>query len=151
LTFKPLQVFFFSLIPLALVFTGVIIASFRGSDSEAEVFPTPAPAVTRVAPTPSAPGAVVLQIRASNLMFDKRTLQAGPGSPVTLQYDNADAGVLHNFALYNNNTASQTIFRGDLVTGPVVTNYTFTSPAPGNYFFRCDSHPDTMTGTFTSR
>jgi hypothetical protein len=45
--FKTWQIFVFSLIPLALVFAGVIIGSLHGSDSEAEVFPTaPAPAAT---------------------------------------------------------------------------------------------------------
>jgi hypothetical protein len=43
--FKSWHVFLFSLIPLALVMTGVIVGSvhFSGGDSEAEVFPTPAP------------------------------------------------------------------------------------------------------------
>jgi hypothetical protein len=37
--FKSWQIFVFSLIPLALVFTGVIIGSIHGSDSELEEFP----------------------------------------------------------------------------------------------------------------
>jgi hypothetical protein len=47
--FKSWQIFVFSLIPLALVFAGVIIGSFHGSDSELEDFsqqPAPAPATT---------------------------------------------------------------------------------------------------------
>ena len=44
--FKTWQIFVFSLIPLALVFAGVFIGSIHGSDSELEVFPTPAPAAT---------------------------------------------------------------------------------------------------------
>jgi hypothetical protein len=44
--FKTWQIFVFSLIPLALVFAGVFIGSIHGSDSEREVFPTPAPAAT---------------------------------------------------------------------------------------------------------
>ncbi len=41
--FKSWQIFVFSLIPLALVFGGVIIGSiyFDGGDSQPEVFPTP--------------------------------------------------------------------------------------------------------------
>ena len=42
--FKTWQIFVFSLVPLALVFAGVIIGSYHGSDSSLEVFPTPAPA-----------------------------------------------------------------------------------------------------------
>jgi plastocyanin len=146
------QVLLFSLIPLALVFAGVIIGSMHGVDSEAEVFPTAAPtSETSGPPTPSAPGEVVIQLRAQNLLFDTRSLTARPNAPVVIQFNNADAGVLHNFALYNNNTASQKIFGGELVTGPIVTNYRFTSPAAGTYFFRCDVHPDTMTGSFAVR
>ena len=150
--FKILQVVLFSLIPLALVFIGVVGGSFHGSDSSAEVFPTPPPRGTPVAPpTPSAPGATVLQLRASNLLFDKRTLSATANAPVTIQFNNADAGVPHNFAVYNSAQATQKIFVGDLNTGPTTVNYSFTAPAAGNYYYRCDVHPDTMNGTFTAR
>jgi hypothetical protein len=40
---KPWQIFIFSLLPLALVFAGVIIGSMHGIDSEKEEFPTTAP------------------------------------------------------------------------------------------------------------
>ena len=154
--FKTWQIFVFSLVPLALVFSGVIIGSihFAGEDSRKEVFPTPAPRPAGSAPAAGAPapaGTTSLQLAARNLLFDKRTLSAAANQPVQLTFDNADAGTLHNFALYTNNRATTKIFGGDLTTGPNVTTYRFTAPAPGSYFFRCDVHPDTMTGTFTSR
>jgi hypothetical protein len=65
--------------------------------------------------------------------------------------DNRDAGVIHNFAVYDSNRLTNKIFAGELHTGPGFFDYNFTSPAAGNYFFRCDVHPDTMTGTFTAR
>ena len=151
IVFKTWQIFVFSLIPLALVFIGVIGGSMRGVDAEREIFPTAAPQQVRVAPTPSAPNATVIQLRASNLAFDKRALTATSNAPVTIQFDNADPGVLHNVALYTTQAATQKIFGGDLVAGPVVVNYNFTAPQPGSYFFRCDSHPDTMTGSFATR
>ena len=151
IVFKTWQIFVFSLIPLALVFIGVIGGSMPGTDADREVFPTPAPAQTRVAPTPSAPGATVIQLRGQNLAFDKRALTAAPGAPVTIQFDNCDPGVLHNVAVYTSQAATQSIFKGDLVAGPVVVNYNFPAPQAGNYFFRCDSHPDTMTGSFAVR
>ena len=41
------------------------------------------------------------------------------------------------------------IFVGDYITGLKTITYTFTVPSkPGNYFFRCDIHPELMTGTF---
>ena len=60
ISFKSWQIFIFSLIPLALVFAGVIGGSLHGSDSELEEFPAAAPAPasspTR-APGASLPGA----------------------------------------------------------------------------------------------
>jgi plastocyanin len=154
--FKSWQVFVFSLVPLALVFAGVIIGSMHGSDSELEVFPTLPPASSSggssgggASAPPAEPG--TLTIAANNLAFDKRSLTARPSTQTRIQFSNNDIGVLHNVAVYTNNRATTRIFVGELTTGPNVTTYSFTSPAAGTYFFRCDSHPDQMTGTFNVR
>ncbi|HEX5370163.1 MAG TPA: cupredoxin domain-containing protein [Dehalococcoidia bacterium] len=149
--FKSWQIFVFSLVPLALVFAGVIIGAHRGIDASREVYPTAAPSqATVAAPTPSAPGATVIQIAAKNVTFDKKALSATAGQPVTVQFSNDDTGVPHNFAVYTDKGASQKIFSGELTTGPETINYTFTAPStPGNYYFRCDVHPDQMNGSFT--
>ena len=153
--FKTWQIFIFSLVPLALVFAGVIIGSIHGSDSESEVFPTAAPpsAQPTSAPGGGPSGGTVLQLTASNLTFSPRSLTAPPNTSITVRMNNQDAGVLHNFAVYRSSQASQAnqIFVGDLDPGPATKDYTFTTPGPGNYFFRCDVHPDTMTGTFAVR
>lgn len=155
--FKSWQVFVFSLVPLALVFAGVIIGSMHGTDSGKEVFPTPPPSSASSSSSsggggggaPAAPG--TLTIAANALAFDKRSLTAPPNTQVRLQFDNKDAGVLHNVSFYTNNRATTKIYVGDLISGPMTTTYTFTSPAAGTYFFRCDAHPDQMTGTFNVR
>jgi hypothetical protein len=151
--FRMWQVFIFSLVPLALVFTGVIISSFHGVDSEREEFATPPAAASGPPPAPPEvpPGGTALQLTATNQTFNARTLTAQSAAPVVVQLSNQDPGVLHNFALYNNRSASQSIFVGELVTGPAVTTFNFTAPPPGSYFFRCDVHPEDMNGTFTSR
>ena len=149
--FKTWQIFVFSLIPLALVFAGVVIGSMDGIDAEREVFPTQAPHAENGAgpPTPSAPGETVIQLVAEGILFDQRALTAAANAPVTVQLDNRDVGVQHNFSLYTDRSANQNIFMGEIVVGPIVQNYSFDAPAPGSYFFRCDVHPDTMTGSFT--
>ena len=94
-------------------------------------------------------GPVNVTVVAKNLAFDKRTITASPGADVTVTLDNQDAGVLHNIAFYTNRNASTKIAAGDLVQGPGKLVENFKAPtAAGNYFFRCDAHPDQMTGSF---
>ena len=39
--------------------------------------------------------------------------------------------------------------KGDTITGPATTTYTFTAPdEAGTYYFRCDVHPEQMNGDF---
>jgi plastocyanin len=81
------------------------------------------------------------------MAFDKSTITVQAGASVTLNFENRES-LPHNFALYTNSTAATMIFRGATITNDT-TVYTFTAPStPGNYFFRCDVHPTTMTGTF---
>jgi plastocyanin len=150
--FKSWQVFVFCLVFLALLFAGVIIGSIHGSDSEAQVIPTVPPrAENGDKPAPTAvPGATQIDLVAENLLFDTSSLSATAAQPVSILFDNRDAGVLHNFALYADRGYTQAIFQGELTTGPVTTTYTFDAPSTaGGYFFRCDVHLDTMTGQFT--
>ena len=69
-----------------------------------------------------------------------------------MQFDNADAGLIHNVAFFTSSAKTNLIYRSPPDAGPKVDNVTFTAPtAPGSYFFVCEAHPDTMTGTFTVR
>jgi hypothetical protein len=100
--------------------------------------------------TPAGPTAVTLI--AQNIKFDKRSIVACAGQPVTVTVDNRDAGTLHNVAFYTNRSAAQIIHKGEIFPGPAIKEERFTAPGtPGSYFFRCDVHPDTMTGTFSVR
>jgi plastocyanin len=149
--FKSWQVFVFSLVPLALVFTGVIVGSMHGLDSSLQTFPTQAPqAQSTAGPAPTAaPGTTAIQLVAKNITFDQTSLSASAGNPVSITFDNQDAGVLHNFSLYADKAHTQAVFKGDLVTGVASTTYTFDAPStPGTYYFHCDVHPDQMQGVF---
>ncbi len=77
------------------------------------------------------------------------TITVPHGAQVTINFNNMDSGVIHNFSVYTNASATQAIFTGQMVTGPGTMTYNFTAPAaPGTYFFRCDVHPTIMTGQF---
>jgi hypothetical protein len=86
---------------------------------------------------------------AKDLKFDRSSIAAGSGAPVTITLDNQDAGVLHNIAFYTTRAATTRIAVGELFAGVATKDLAFTAPSSGgNFFFRCDVHPDTMTGTF---
>ncbi|MDN7023320.1 hypothetical protein FGU65_00130 [Methanoculleus sp. FWC-SCC1] len=92
---------------------------------------------------------VSMDLIAENSAFDKNTITVPAGAEVTVNFDNRDAGIQHNLAVYETDAAQSSIFVGDTITGPALTTYTFTAPErPGTYFFRCDVHPTTMTGDF---
>jgi len=91
---------------------------------------------------------VTINLTASGNAFDKSTIMVPAGAVIAIVFDNKDT-VLHNFALYETSAAADSIFVGKLISKKIIT-YTFTAPStPGTYFFRCDVHPFTMTGSFT--
>ena len=110
--------------------------------------PAPAPSSPSASPTVTTPGATPIALIAKNTAFDKNTLSAPGGSTVVLDFDNQDAGQLHNFALYKDSSATASSFQGGFITGPEKKRYEFPAPAPGTYYFRCDAHPTQMFGTF---
>ena len=106
---------------------------------------TPAATTTTVA----AGGTATVDLSAKNIAFDKSTITVPAGADVTVNFDNEDDGIPHNFAVYTDSSATDTIFSGETITGPDTTTYTFTAPSdPGTYYFRCDVHPEQMNGDF---
>ena len=82
------------------------------------------------------------------LLFDVEEITVPAGQPVTLTADNIDAGILHNWAVYTDDSASELIAGTPICTDCTET-ITFDAPEPGDYFFKCDVHPVQMVGTFT--
>lgn len=96
-----------------------------------------------------APAAQAVTLEARALEFTQTELTLTAGAQIRMTFQNADAGTQHNFSLFNGPDASATrIFEGPLNTGPTTVVYSFKAPdEPGSYFFQCDVHPTTMTGT----
>jgi len=111
---------------------------------------TPAPTETVTATlSPETGNAVTLYLSAENIAFNRSEISVPAGSTVTIEFDNRDAGIRHNFALYETEAAENAIFRGEIITGPAEITYTFTAPdTPGTYVFLCDLHPQQMRGAF---
>jgi cytochrome c oxidase subunit 2 len=88
------------------------------------------------------------QIAAKGTAFDKDCLAEPANKGFTLTFNNQDAGIPHNVAIFKGPDASApVVFRGALRPGPVVDKYQVPALAPGRYFFHCDAHPQAMTGT----
>ncbi len=115
--------------------------------------PTSTTTSTTTSTSPSAKS-VTIDLVAENIAFNMSTITVPAGAAVTINFDNKDSQIPHNFALYQSGngpsgTATAPIFTGQIIVGPSTTVYNFTAPTtPGNYFFRCDVHPTIMYGTF---
>jgi cytochrome c oxidase subunit 2 len=93
---------------------------------------------------------VLIDLSAEGIAFDKRVITVPAGVLVQINFKNEDKSVPHNFSVYESSAAKEAIFVGEIIEGPKRITYSFKAPdAPGDYFFRCDVHPKTMTGTFT--
>jgi nitrite reductase (NO-forming) len=110
--------------------------------------PMPTGTSSSAAPAACDPNGTKLSIAALNVMFDTDCLAAPADTPFTIAFDNQDAGVPHNVSIYTDDTATKALFTGEMVNGPKKVTYSVKGLPAGTYFFRCDVHPTTMTGTF---
>ncbi len=150
------------LLALALLITSILLSGCLnkvggpadhgvGNGTPAASAPTPSERAAAMAVTPAAPAPeetfAVINLAAKNIAFNVSTIRVPAGENVTVNFDNQDVRVPHNFAVYETDAARKAIFQGEIVSGPARIAYSFRAPEkPGTYFFRCDVHPTTMTG-----
>lgn len=129
---------------IAMVAGGIALAVMaKGTEAEGGVGPE------GQAPTG---GGAVLSLTAgpgaATQGFAQTELTAPAGQPFTISFDNRDAGVPHNLAIYGEEDFSgQAIAATGIQPGPVTETLEVPALDPGTYHFRCDVHPTTMTGT----
>jgi plastocyanin len=100
------------------------------------------------APGDGAPGgAEPATVVAQGIAFDTDTISLPADQPSTLTFDNRDT-VPHNIAIYTDDSLSEALFQGEIVTGPATAQYEIPPEPAGEYYFHCDVHP-TMNGTVT--
>jgi plastocyanin len=123
---------------VAMIAGGVavaVVAPEGGGEGEA-----PPPALTIAAPPNAAADG-----------FDPTSVTLPPDKPADIEFDNNDPGVQHNIVVFQedpaDNPGAQSIFEGELLTGPASTVYHVGTLDAGTYFFHCEIHPLTMTGT----
>jgi plastocyanin len=82
--------------------------------------------------------------------FDTDCLAAPAGEALTVEFTNDDS-VVHNWALYRDPSATEHLGGGTVdepIAGGESTTYEADPLEAGRYFFRCEFHPTTMTGSF---
>jgi plastocyanin len=110
---------------------------------------TPSPTATATASGTCDRSGSSLTLVASGSQFDTDCLQAPADKPITIALDNKDPSIPHNVSIYTDSSATKSLFVGETITGPGETTYKVGPLPAGTYFFRCDIHPTTMTGTLT--
>ncbi len=92
-------------------------------------------------------GGLTTAVTASGMAFDVTTITLKANTATTITFDNKDAGIPHNIAIYpSSSELTSPLFRGDIVTGPATATYTIPPLKPGTYYFQCDVHPTVMNG-----
>jgi plastocyanin len=134
-----------SIVSVLLIVGFLIVSVSACSSSSVATDLTTSPAATP-ANTNASDNAITINLTARDMAFDQSSITVPAGASVTINFDNKDS-VPHNFALYTDSSASKSVFIGQTLSASSIV-YKFTAPTtPGNYFFRCDVHPRTMTGT----
>jgi plastocyanin len=123
-------------------FLAVVIAAFPSFVAWVNPAPTEAPAASL------SPNQTV--VAESVLGFAQTTMTVPAGVELTIDFQNADTGVQHNWALYDPADGAE-LFKGPIVSGPGNATYTVPALEAGTYDYVCDIHPQTMTGTLTAQ
>lgn len=98
-------------------------------------------------PSPSGGGAgVVIRIVALNIQFDLAEFSVPADTPFQIVFDNQDAGIPHNVAIYQGQAGGPTLFKGDIFNGVETVTYDVPGLPAGDHYFQCDVHPN-MNGT----
>lgn len=136
-------VFFMALLAIVLAGCG----TYSSAKPVSPTLPTPTPPP----PPPIIPGArpeVHISLITDKMTFDRKTILAPADARIFINFENKD-NVWHNFALYELSDAKTAFFIGQAAGPNQSITYEFIAPpSAGTYFFRCDLHPQTMTGEF---
>ena len=103
--------------------------------------PPPSSAPPSSSGAPPAGGPPTTSVTASGLAFDTTTITLPANKATTLTFDNEDAGVPHDIAIFPDSSATNPLFTGDIVVGVKTVDYHVPGLPAGSYYFHCDLHP----------
>lgn len=142
---------------------GVVAAACASERTTRWTF-APVPTAERgESPTPTAPGpvrtptgspageALIIRIVGENILFDISEFEVPADTPFRIEFENRDAGIPHNVAIYEGGQGGPTLFQGEIFNGVATVTYEVPGLPAGDHFFVCDVHPTQMTGTVRVR
>jgi len=114
------------------------------------VLPSAGPTAPQCSPGSSTDLSIAAPVGAAAKGFDTTCLAVAAGKTFTVTFANDDTGVPHDWALFANSAATSPI-GGATSPTPVSPGssqkYSLTALKAGTYFYHCDFHQTTMTGT----
>lgn len=122
------------------------VATFKITPASGPPRTPPPPIATSQPPVTATSSASELTVVGRDILFDKENLEAGAGT-VVITFDNQDGGIPHNIHVFAGSDASgDSVGETPIENGPVKQELRL-DLEPGEYFYVCDVHPTTMTGT----
>ena len=98
------------------------------------------------APASAGSGGTPIPLVAQGIAFTTSSLEAPADTPFSIDFDNEDAGTLHNVAIKDG--AGTDVFSGEIFPGVAHKVYDVKALAAGTYSFHCVVHSN-MVGTLT--
>lgn len=95
---------------------------------------------------PEAPATGVVVCAVDDQRFVTETLEAQADEPFDILFANLDEGIVHNVAIYTDDSAAEQLYVTPFVDGSATFTYEGPALGAGSYYFRCDVHP-LMDGT----
>ncbi len=94
------------------------------------------------------PNGTQLSLVAHNISWDKNCLAVPANQPFTVNVTNEDSGIEHNFSIYDSFFQKKTFFKSPRLEGPASETLNVNGLPPGHYYFQCDVHGPSMSGSF---
>jgi len=89
-----------------------------------------------------------LRIIGKNISWNTNCLAVSEGQPASLTVANLDAGIQHNFAIWNGIDTTHQFFATGKFPGVATKSFAIPALPPGKYYFQCNVHGPAMSGVF---
>lgn len=132
------------MVALFPVIIGIVLTQINFSSTSAEAT---GPGGGGPAGGPAGPPTNTATLVAKGVKFEQTSLAVLGKKGFTIHFDNEDP-TSHNVGIYDQKGGKE-LFKGSIVAGPNTTDYHVNPLKPGTYYYQCDIHPTSMSGSLT--